>query len=38
MKLAISQIHMYYMGLNDTRYIKRACNYLKDKSFLDEEY
>lgn len=34
---AIKSIYPYYMGLEDTRFIKRACNYLRDKSFLNEE-
>jgi len=32
-ELAISQIEMYCMGLNDMRFVKQAGNYLKDKSF-----
>ncbi len=35
--LAGSQIYSYYMGLDDVRFCKRACNYLRDKSFLNEE-
>lgn len=34
---AIKSIYPYYMGLQDTRFTKRACNYLRDKSFLNEE-
>ena len=36
-KMAVEQIYSYYMGVDDTRYIKRACNYLRDKSFLNDE-
>lgn len=37
-ELAISQIRPYCIQVNDIRYFKRACNYLKAKSFLDESY
>ncbi|WP_321437466.1 hypothetical protein [uncultured Bacteroides sp.] len=36
-KLAIENVYSYYMGLNDTRFTKRAYSYLRDQSFLNEE-
>ena len=36
-KLAVTGIDNYYYYLTDTRFCKQAVNYLKDKSFLDED-
>ena len=36
-KLAGTGIDNYYYYLTDTRFCKQAVNYLKDKSFLDED-
>lgn len=36
-KQAKENIYPYYMGLDNIRFVKRACNYLRDKSFLDEQ-
>jgi hypothetical protein len=34
---AVKSIYAYYMSMENTNYIKRACNYLSDKSFLNED-
>ena len=36
-KMAIKNIYPYYMGLDDIRFIKLGSNYLRDKSFLNDE-
>lgn len=36
-KMAIENIYSYYMGQDDIRYLKLGCNYLKDKSYFNEE-
>ena len=34
---AVEEIDTYFYYLTDTRYCKQAVNYLKDKTFLDED-
>lgn len=36
-ELAVEEIDTYFYYLTDTRYCKQAVNYLKDKTFLDED-
>jgi hypothetical protein len=35
-RIALEQINYYYHSLENTKYIKRAFRYLRDKSFLNE--